>query len=179
MLNSRRLLFEIKLKRLNCWLKELRMIIQISVTSMTFSNTSSLEQSGWYIARINFRCKSINTLRPRQDGRHFPDDIFNWIFLNENVWISMKKNLLKFVPKGPIDKIPAWFQIMAWRRPGDKPLSEAMLVSLLTHKCVIRPQWVKINYDKMVLNFHRAASIRASVFLARGFSLFSRFLRIT
>ena len=32
---------------------------------------------------------------------------------------------------------------MAWRRPGDKPLSEAMLVSLLTHKCVTRPQWVK------------------------------------
>ena len=27
----------------------------------------------------------INTLRPRQNGRHFPDDIFNWIFLNENV----------------------------------------------------------------------------------------------
>ena len=33
------------------------------------------------------------------------------------------------------------FQIMAWRRPGDKPLSEAMKVSLLTHICVARPQW--------------------------------------
>ena len=31
---------------------------------------------------------------------------------------------------------------MAWRRPGDKPLSEAMRVSSLTHKCVTRPQWV-------------------------------------
>ena len=30
---------------------------------------------------------------------------------------------------------------MAWRRPGGKPLSEPMMVSLLTHKCVIRPQW--------------------------------------
>ena len=28
---------------------------------------------------------AFNTLRPRQDGRHFPDDIFKWIFLNENV----------------------------------------------------------------------------------------------
>ena len=28
---------------------------------------------------------TINTLRPRQNGRHFPDDIFKWIFLNENV----------------------------------------------------------------------------------------------
>ena len=27
----------------------------------------------------------INTLRPRQDGRHFPDDTFKCIFLNENV----------------------------------------------------------------------------------------------
>ena len=27
----------------------------------------------------------INTLRPRQDGRHFPDDNFKYIFLNENV----------------------------------------------------------------------------------------------
>ena len=28
---------------------------------------------------------SFNTLRPRQDGRHFPDDVFKCIFLNENV----------------------------------------------------------------------------------------------
>ena len=34
---------------------------------------------------------------------------------------------------------------MAWRRPGDKPLPEPMLVSLLTHICVTRPQWVNIN----------------------------------
>ena len=31
---------------------------------------------------------------------------------------------------------------MAWRRLGDKPLSDPMMVSLLTHICVIRPQWV-------------------------------------
>ena len=34
---------------------------------------------------------------------------------------------------------------MAWRRPGDKPLSEPMMVSLLTHICVTRPQWVKVS----------------------------------
>ena len=32
---------------------------------------------------------------------------------------------------------------MAWRRPGDKPLSEPMMVSLLTHICITRPPWVK------------------------------------
>ena len=84
----------------------------------------------------------VNTLRPRQNGRHFPDDIFKWIFLNEDVWIPIKISM-KFVPQGPINKIPALVQIMAWRRSGDKPLSEPMMVSSLTHICVTRPQWVK------------------------------------
>ena len=64
----------------------------------------------------------INTLMPRQNGRYFPDDIFECIFLKENVWIPIKISL-KFVPKSPINNIPALVQIMAWRRPGDKPLS--------------------------------------------------------
>ena len=33
---------------------------------------------------------------------------------------------------------------MAWRPPGDKPLYESMMVSLLTHICVSRTQWVKV-----------------------------------
>ena len=83
----------------------------------------------------------IYTLRPRQNGRHFADDIFKRIFLNENIWIPIKISL-KFVPKGSINNIPALVQIMAWRRPGDKPLSEPMMVNLPTHICVTRPQWV-------------------------------------
>ena len=83
-----------------------------------------------------------NTLRPRQDGRHFADDIFKWVFLNEDLWISINVSL-KFVPKDPINNIPALVQIMAWRRPGDKPLSGPMILGLLTHICVPRPQWVK------------------------------------
>ena len=38
---------------------------------------------------------------------------------------------------------------MAWRRPGDKPLSEPMMVSLLTHICVTRPQRVKIRRTRL------------------------------
>ena len=38
--------------------------------------------------------------------------------------------------------VNTFVQIMVWRRPGDKPLSEPMMVSLLTHICVTRPQWV-------------------------------------
>ena len=56
------------------------------------------------------------------------------------------------VPKGPIDNIPALVQIMAWRRPGDKPLSEPMMARLLTHICVTRPQWVNSNFIEIVLS---------------------------
>ena len=84
----------------------------------------------------------LNTLRPRRNGHHFADDIFKRIFFNENVWISINFSL-KFVPRCPINNIPALVQIMAWRRPDDKPLSEPMMVSLPTHICVTRPQWVK------------------------------------
>ena len=57
----------------------------------------------------------INTLRPRQNGHHFPDDIFKWILVNEIIWILIKISL-KFVPRGQIDNIPALIKIMAWRR---------------------------------------------------------------
>ena len=33
---------------------------------------------------------SVNTLRLRQNGRHFPDDIFKRIFFNVNVWIPIE-----------------------------------------------------------------------------------------
>ena len=79
----------------------------------------------------------INTFRPRQNGRRFKH-----IFLNENVRISIQISLT-FVPKGPINNIPALVQTMSWRRSGDKPLSEPMMVSLLTDICVTRAQWVK------------------------------------
>ena len=90
--------------------------------------------------RTPFHC--FNTLRPRQNGRHFPDDIFKWICMNETVWILINISL-KFVPRGPINNIPTLIQVMAWRRPGDKSLSEPMMVRLPTHICVTRPQWVE------------------------------------
>ena len=95
----------------------------------------------------------INTLRPRQNGRHFVDDVFKCVFLNSNVWISRKISL-KFVPKSPINNIPSLVQIMAWRRQGDKSLSETMVVSLPTHICVTRPQWVK---PSVCMSVHRQA----------------------
>ena len=84
--------------------------------------------------------------------RRFPDDTFERIFLKENV-IILIKIYPKFVPDGPINTIPALVQIMAWRRPGDKPLSEPMLVRLLMHICVTWPQWVKAKHVLVACEF--------------------------
>ena len=78
----------------------------------------------------------VYTLAHWQNGRRFADDSFKRIFLNENAKIAIKISL-EFVPKGPINNNPELVQIVAWRLSGDKPLSESMMVSLLTHICVI------------------------------------------
>ena len=49
----------------------------------------------------------FNTLRPRQNDRHFPDNIFKFIFFNENVWILIK---ISNIPVGRINNIPALVQ---------------------------------------------------------------------
>ena len=76
-------------------------------------------------------------------GRDKIAAIFQSTVSNGFSWMKMYEFRLKFVPKGPINNIPALVQIMAWRRPGAKPLSEPMMVRLLTHIWVTRPQWVK------------------------------------
>ena len=62
-------------------------------------------------------------------------------FLYENIWILIKISL-KFVPYGPINNIPSLVQIMAWHWPGDKPLSEPAMASLLPHIGITLLQWV-------------------------------------
>ena len=49
----------------------------------------------------------LNSSPPGQNGRHFADDIFKYVFFNENVRISIKFSPI-FIPKpGPIDNNPA------------------------------------------------------------------------
>ena len=81
---------------------------------------------------------ALNSLRPRQNGRHFTDDISKCIFFSEHVWFSLEVSL-----KVQINNIPSLVQIMTWCQPGDKPLYETMMVNLLMHICITRPQWVK------------------------------------
>ena len=39
---------------------------------------------------LRLECFCVDTLRPRQKGRHFSGNIFKCIFLYEDVWISIK-----------------------------------------------------------------------------------------
>ena len=55
------------------------------------------------------------------------DYIFKCIYLNENFRI-LNKTSLKYVLLGLIDFMAALVEMMAWRRTGDKPLSQPMLV---------------------------------------------------
>ena len=80
-------------------------------------------------------------MRQRQNGCHFAGDIFRCIFLDENVLNSIKVSL-EFISKDAINNIPALVHIMAWHRPGNKPLSEPMMIILLPHICITGPQWV-------------------------------------
>ena len=139
--------------RLICWKINLKhrprpvktAFLWINFSTKAISHPGKKKQNKTKNKQTNLTIKGLdtfNTLRPRQNGRHFANDIFKCIFLNKIVSIAIEISL-KFVPKGPINNIPALVQIMAWRRSGDKPLSEPMMVSLLTHICVARPQWVK------------------------------------
>ena len=85
---------------------------------------------------------STKSTSTRQNGGHFIDDIFKWIFMNEKFCILIQISP-KFVPKGPVDKKTA--QAMTWRRTGDKPLPEPVLPSSVTHICGNRGRLVKNN----------------------------------
>ena len=50
-----------------------------------------MESTGYQPHELTKSRRSFNTLRQRQNGRHFPDDNFKRIFLNENVRLSIKK----------------------------------------------------------------------------------------
>ena len=72
----------------------------------------------------------FNSSHPGQIGRHFTDDIFRCIFVNEKFCILINISL-KFIPKGQRKNIPGLVQIMAWCRIGDNPLSEPMLIQFI------------------------------------------------
>ena len=88
----------------------------------------------------------LNSLRPRQNGTYFAEDIFKHIFLNENVEISIE--FYWIFSQCQLKITQYWFdnglapnrrKIIIWFNDG----------IVLRHLCVTRPQWVNIHaiYD--------------------------------
>ena len=71
---------------------------------------------------IRGRCPS----RSNQNGFHFVDNIFIYIFVDKNCCIFIPISL-KFTPKGTNNNEATLGQIMAWHQAGNKPLLEPML----------------------------------------------------
>ena len=71
----------------------------------------------------------------------------------------------------PVNDIPALVQIMSWHRPGDKSLSEPVMVSLLAHIRVTRPEWVNLNESHYEVPSHHLNHCRHIVnYILRNFS---------
>ena len=83
----------------------------------------------------------VSTLRPRQNIWNFADDIFKRIFWNEYEQISIKFHWCLFLGV-QLTILQHLVRIMAYRLYVAKPLSEPTMISLLTHICVTRSQWV-------------------------------------
>ena len=64
------------------WTKIYTLIFVDEIYALPIWTQHMRQFTGWLII------SSFHTLKPRQDGRLFPDDILEWIFLSENLWIS-------------------------------------------------------------------------------------------
>ena len=68
----------------------------------------------------------VNSSLHGQNGRHFADDIFKCILMNEKFCILIQISQ-KFIPKGLIDNKSALVQVMAWPWTGAKRIPEPMM----------------------------------------------------
>ena len=127
------------------------MVAKYIPSSIQFWNGQRIEQE--IDLNTSFISSILKTFRGCQTwGRDKMDAISQTTFSNAFSWKKMLEFRLKFrwnlfLSRGSINNIPALVQIMAWRRPGAKLLSEPRMVILLTHICVIRPQWINASRE--------------------------------
>ena len=115
------------------WTKIYTLIFVDEIYALPIWTQHMRQFTGWLII------SSFHTLKPRQDGRLFPDDILEWIFLSENLWISNTVSF-DFIPWDSINNIPALFPIMAGTvQATSHYLSEPW------RTCVTRPQWANLH----------------------------------
>ena len=89
-------------------------------------------QQGLFATQVRPRCvtgsaflQQISILLTHW-GRDKMADVFQTTFSNGFSYMKIYefRLIFLFIPRGPFNNIPALIQIMAWRRPGGKPLSE-------------------------------------------------------
>ena len=74
------------------------MIQLLLIVYMSMMSNTHVEMKQYY-PPTSYYCY-LNTLRPKQNGRHFADDS---IFFIEKIWILNRKKSFKFIPKGPVN----------------------------------------------------------------------------
>ena len=79
----------------------------LSIWGMLTARVIGCTHLQWWMADM------FNTMRPRQNGRFFSNNMLKYISLNENIWVSINISL-KFVSIGPINNILVLIQIMFW-----------------------------------------------------------------
>ena len=109
--------------------------------SLIIYNLTLLELYSVYIITEDL----FNSLRAKQNGHHFADDIFKCIFFSENVLIPIEISL-KFVPKSLMNSKPVLVQIMVWHRTDNKPLFEPMM-ALYTDAYTVECLYNVVHYN--------------------------------
>ena len=85
----------------------------------------------------------LNTLRLRQDGHHFADDIFNCVVLNEKVFRLIKISLKIVFMRIQLMINQHWFR---WWLDTEEVTSHYLnqrWPGLQIHMCITQPWWVK------------------------------------
>ena len=123
-------------------------------------------QSFWWLTRWG-RDKMAAVFRTFSNA-------FAWMKLHV-IWILISI-LLKFVPRISVNNIPATIEIMAWRRPGDRQLSEPMMVSLLTNICVTQTQWVNSGQTTKTLTEENVIDDKSTLVQAIAWTNFDHIL---
>ena len=108
-----------------------RMKHDCSVKALSKHDIMLITTPQWLVYNRSHTSNWFNLSRPGQNGHHFVDEMFNAIFVSENIKILINISLT-FVPKTPTDYKPPLVHVTAWCRTGDKPLSELILHSSRT-----------------------------------------------
>ena len=108
------------------------------------------------ISLFTYVLLSLNSSLPGKNDRHFVNDFFKRICMNEKCCILICISQ-KLVPKGPTDNKSALIVVMSWCRSGDKPLPEPMLTQF-TDAYMRQQGLTHWDRDKMAIIFQTTFS---------------------